>query len=135
MPQITELYAWVMADTGPDDEGIPAFTDPLTGYWMPMMGADLERAESLRPQAEEFARATGKPVKLIRSTSIEVVETVDPFNRPIKEEAITTSGPIEVEVITADRPIEVVDGHQRVRAAQATGIKHMAIEEKADTDP
>ena len=44
MPKITELYAWVIADSGPDDEGVPAFLDLTTGSWMPMMGADRARA-------------------------------------------------------------------------------------------
>jgi hypothetical protein len=77
MPRITELYAYVMADTGPDDEGVPAFLGP-GGAWMPMMGADLARAESLREQAITFARTTGKPITLIRSTGIEVVEVIEP---------------------------------------------------------
>jgi len=78
MPKITELYAYVAEDTGPDDEGVPAFAQPSTGYWMPMMGADMERAEQLRTMAEDMARATGKPIKLIRSTGIEVVEVIEP---------------------------------------------------------
>jgi hypothetical protein len=77
MPRITELYAYVVADSGPDDEGVPAFLGP-GGAWMPMMGADIERAESLRPEAEKVARLLGKPVKLVRSTGIEVIDEVLP---------------------------------------------------------
>ena len=76
MPRITELYAYVVADTGPEDEGVPAFIDPLTGAWMPLMGADRERADSLRPMALDLAKAQGKPIKLIRSTGIETVEVL-----------------------------------------------------------
>lgn len=76
MPRITELYAWVVADTGPDDEGVPAFMD-LTGAWFPMMGADLDRAASLRTEAEKVAAITGKPVRLLRSVGdLEEVEVV-----------------------------------------------------------
>jgi hypothetical protein len=78
MPRITELYAWVVADTNPDDEGIPAFIDPVSRMWMPLMGADIERAMMLRPQAVRIAEATGKTVRLVRSVSIEQVDAVAP---------------------------------------------------------
>lgn len=78
MPRITELYAWVVADSGPDDEGVPAFMDPLTGTWLPMMGADMERAESLREHAVGIARTFGKQVKLVRSLGLETVEVIEP---------------------------------------------------------
>jgi hypothetical protein len=76
MPRVTELYAWVVADTGPDDEGVPAFLDPVSLAWMPMMGADLERALSLRGEARKVAAITGKPVRLLRATDLEEVEVV-----------------------------------------------------------
>lgn len=81
MPKITELYAFVVADTGPDDEGVPAFQSP-GGTLMPMIGADMERAASLRPMAQQMADILGKRVKLIRSTGIEVVEVIQPSERP-----------------------------------------------------
>lgn len=76
MPKITELYAYVVEDTGPGDEGVPAF---MAGNMpMPMMGADMERAKELRARAQAVADMYGKPLKLIRSTGIEVVETIEP---------------------------------------------------------
>ena len=33
--------------------------------WMPLVGADMARVESLRPIAEDIAKVTGKTVKLI----------------------------------------------------------------------
>lgn len=78
MPAVTELYAYVMEDTGPDDEGVPAFLDLKTASWLPLMGADMERAEQLRSRAQVAAAAAGKPIKLIRSTGIEVVEVIHP---------------------------------------------------------
>lgn len=80
MPKITELYAWVVADTGPDDEGVPAFTTSQGA--LPMMGADMERAVSLRPMAVNVAQQLGRPVKLIRSTGIEIVEIIQPEEAP-----------------------------------------------------
>ena len=75
MPKITELYAWVVEDTGPDDEGVPAFLGP-GGGWLPMMGADLERATSLRGEALRVSALVGKPVRLVRSIELEEVEVV-----------------------------------------------------------
>lgn len=77
MPRITELYAYVMADTGPDDEGVPAFL-AADGVYMPMIGADFARAESLHEMAVKLAADSGKPIKLIRSTGIEVVTVIEP---------------------------------------------------------
>ena len=76
MPRITELYAWVVADSCPDDEGIPAFTDGA--MWWPMMGADAERAESLRPRAVEIANDLGRPVRLVRSIGLVQIDEVLP---------------------------------------------------------
>lgn len=77
MPRIEELYAYVIADTGPDDEGVPGFL-AAGGMMLPLMGADMEIAMLLRPRAQMIATETGKPVRLVRSTGLEVVETVEP---------------------------------------------------------
>lgn len=76
MPKITALYAWVIEDTGPEDEGVPAFLG-ADGAWYPMMGADLERALSLRKDAEYAAAIRGKPCRLMRSVGeLEEVDVV-----------------------------------------------------------
>lgn len=73
--QITELWAWIC--TEPDGgEGVPAFNSG--GAWLPMMGADRERIESLRDMAELTARTAGYPLKLARFTTMEIVEVVRP---------------------------------------------------------
>lgn len=77
MPRIAELYAYVVADKDDDDEGVPAFIGKGR-TWIPLMGADAERAASLHDMAQSLATAHGKPIKLIRSTGIEVVETLQP---------------------------------------------------------
>ena len=69
MPRIEEMYAFVAEDKGPDDEGIIGFMAE-TG-WMPMVGADMARVESLKPIAQHVARATGKKIKLLRFTKRE----------------------------------------------------------------
>jgi hypothetical protein len=58
MPKkITELYAFVVT-CADGDEGIMAFkSGDIT--WMPMIGADLDRIESLRRIADAIAKETG----------------------------------------------------------------------------
>jgi hypothetical protein len=74
MPRITEMFAFVVEDTGPDDEGIVAHfirigatTD--AGYWMPLVGADPARVASLMPLAQEVADRFQKPVRILRFTT------------------------------------------------------------------
>ena len=74
MPRIKEMFAFVAEDSGPDDEGITAM---LVGHaWIPMVGADMARVDSLRPIAAKIARRTGKPVKLLRFTNREDLEVI-----------------------------------------------------------
>jgi hypothetical protein len=63
MPRITELYAF-LAEEAPGEEGVMAFWTGET--WMPMIGADMTRVESLLPLAEAISRATGKPSRVRR---------------------------------------------------------------------
>jgi hypothetical protein len=65
MPRITEMFAFVAADKGPDDEGVMAMRLP-NGEWAPMVGADMKRVESYRPIAEQIKKITGKPYKILR---------------------------------------------------------------------
>ena len=65
MPTIDRMYAFVAEDNGPADEGLMAFIAPGTGQWMPMVGADLDRIQSLIPMAELIAKQTGKPFKVL----------------------------------------------------------------------
>jgi len=67
--RIEEMYAFVAEDKDPDDEGVVGFMAD-TG-WMPMVGADMARAESLKPIAQNIARTTGKKIKLLRFTNRE----------------------------------------------------------------
>lgn len=66
MPRIEEMYAFVAEDSNPDDEGIVGMN---TGSgWLPLVGADMARVESLKPIAKNIAAMTGKKVKLIYFT-------------------------------------------------------------------
>lgn len=69
MPRIEEMYAFVAEDSGPDDEGLIGMN---TGSgWMPLVGADMARVESLKPIAREIAEATGKKIKILHFTQRE----------------------------------------------------------------
>jgi len=74
--RIDEMYAWTVIDPKDDIEGTPAFD--YFGTAMPMMGADIDRATSMRPIAQQVARESGVPVTLKRFTTVEVLETVYP---------------------------------------------------------
>jgi hypothetical protein len=77
MPKITELYAYVATDKDENDEGVPAIR--LGDTVLPLMGADMEHMVGrLREVAQSEANRTGKEIKLIKSTGIEVVETIRP---------------------------------------------------------
>ena len=70
MPKITELWAFVVADTGPEDEGIMAWLPPI-GSWMPMVGADPAGMEIFRPIADGISRKCGKPYRIKRFRLVE----------------------------------------------------------------
>lgn len=75
MPRIDEMYAFI-ADEGGGDEGITAFMGPHG--WMPMVGADLARIESLKERARELAVASKRPIKLVRFKIREEIEVISP---------------------------------------------------------
>ncbi len=77
MPKITEMYAFVCADKDENDEGIIGALMP-NGMWVPLVGADPARAESLRPIAQKIATIGGKPVRLMRFTGASVMQVIEP---------------------------------------------------------
>ncbi len=77
MPKITELYAFVVDDTGPDDEGV--IGENIGGQWMPFMGADLERVRSLMEErAQRIADKLGKQIRIYRFSQKEQIGTIEP---------------------------------------------------------
>jgi len=78
MPRVLEMWAWVVADSGPDDEGIPSW-GLFDGTQLPLIGADAERAQSLEQVAKRIAAETGKTVRLYRwGGNRELVKEVKP---------------------------------------------------------
>lgn len=56
------MFAFVVADRGPSDEGIPAID--VGGAPYPLVGADLQRCESYYGAAEDLAQEIGRRVEL-----------------------------------------------------------------------
>ncbi|MBA7553646.1 hypothetical protein ES705_46240 [subsurface metagenome] len=81
MPKIMEMYAFVTEDKSPDDEGVVAAQNDKK-EWMPLMGADLARAQSVKPIAQNIADVLGKKVTLLRFTNREEVEVLYPLGKP-----------------------------------------------------
>ena len=69
---IKSMSAYVAMDPTDNTEGIIAFEQNDT--WRPMVGADQEMIESLRPIATRIARQQGIKVSLVRFSQREVVE-------------------------------------------------------------
>ena len=73
MPKIEQMYAFIVEDTGPNDEGVIGIQSPPgsdgTKLWLPLVGADMARMDSLRPTALGIGRQVGKAVKLVRFTN------------------------------------------------------------------
>lgn len=73
--RIDEIYAYVVKDeTG--NEGIPGFK--TTDGWMPMVGADMRRADQLRPIAQAMADSQGFEIRLCRFTTREEITVFKP---------------------------------------------------------
>ncbi|GAJ01744.1 unnamed protein product, partial [marine sediment metagenome] len=58
--------AFVAEDLGPEDEGIVGMG--TKAGWIPLVGADMARVESLKPIARNIATQTGKKIKLLHFT-------------------------------------------------------------------
>jgi len=72
MPLITEMFAFVVSDSAPDDEGVIA----LAG--LPLVGADLARVASLTEAAQRIADATGKQVRIYKFGAKEQIGEINP---------------------------------------------------------
>lgn len=79
MPKIEQIYAFI-AEEEPGDEGITAQLTP--SGWMPMIGADMDRAESLREMAQKLADAGGKPIRLVKFETRSEIEVINPAGPP-----------------------------------------------------
>lgn len=72
---IDRLFAFISVSE--EGEGIIGFHSPMG--WMPMIGADEERIEQLRPIAQRVANSGGKRVVLAQfeqRTDLEIIEPI-----------------------------------------------------------
>ncbi|KKL12546.1 hypothetical protein LCGC14_2534710, partial [marine sediment metagenome] len=83
MPKkIIELYAFIATDNN-GDEGITAML--VGNKWLPMVGADMDRIESLRPVAEKIAGIHGQKIIIAKFTNRVHIEDIVPQDMPIKD--------------------------------------------------
>ena len=75
MPKIETLYAY-LSENSPDDEGLVGMK--VGDTWVAMVGADMQRMESLKDIAQDMARATGKKIILAKFSTKTVLETIEP---------------------------------------------------------
>lgn len=76
--RIESMYAFIQLDPADNTEGVIAFLNQVDRTWMPMVGADMERIEQIRPKAELTAKVTGRPVLLVHFTIREEIEVIQP---------------------------------------------------------
>jgi hypothetical protein len=73
--RIGAIHAYV--SVGEDDqEGI--IGENIGGSWLPFIAADEHRLIQLRPIAERIAKASGRPVRLVRFSVREDIEVIEP---------------------------------------------------------
>lgn len=73
--RINLMYAFIAIDED-GDEGVCAMYTPEG--WVPMVGSDMERVDTLRKVAAGIARRSGKIVHLRRFSNMEIVNVIHP---------------------------------------------------------
>lgn len=77
MPKIETMFAFVVADAGPDDEGLVAFHDSKMG-WLPMVAAEAKSVQGLLPIAQSIAKKQGKRIQLLEFSVRRLVQVIEP---------------------------------------------------------
>jgi hypothetical protein len=73
MKRIDELFAFVAEDA--EGEGIIGIT--VDGVFFPLVGADMDRIDSLMPIAKQIGETYNKSVKLLRFSKRSLMEEFD----------------------------------------------------------
>jgi hypothetical protein len=73
--RIEQVWAFVSDDA--EGEGVVAAMTK-GGAWLPLVGADMERVEALRPIAQMIASDSGKPIRVLRFSVREELELIEP---------------------------------------------------------
>lgn len=74
MRRIDEMFAFVAEEK--EGEGVIAVHSPMG--WLPLVGANMARVESLRPYAKEVAMRSGQKVRLLRFSAREELGVLEP---------------------------------------------------------
>jgi dihydroorotase-like cyclic amidohydrolase len=72
---IDTIYAFIQRDVD-GTEGLIGALTPIG--WMPLVGADLQRAASYEKTAQDVADATGRPVSLVHFSKREEIKLITP---------------------------------------------------------
>ncbi len=78
MPKIEAMWAWISIGKDAEDEGIVAWNFSDSSGWMPLVGADKARIMSLKHLAQTIARLSGQSVKLVKFSTREEMEVLQP---------------------------------------------------------
>jgi hypothetical protein len=112
MPRILKMYAWILSDHGPDDEGVVGVV--LPSGWAPLVGADLDRAESWRKYAQMTADSTGKQVRLVEFAGPpKMIGAVEPNDSSSDRAVVVRSGQSVGDAIMAhaEKTVFPTDAH------------------------
>lgn len=75
--RVTECFAFLQVDPNDDQEGSPTLV-MAGGALLPMISFDFRHKDSLRPVAEQYAKQTGRRIRLVRFSQLEEVEVFEP---------------------------------------------------------
>ena len=73
---IDELFAFISVDE--EGEGICGFIFTDGDIFMPMVGADMDRVNSLKEMAQKISNHSGKEIKVCRFSVREELEIITP---------------------------------------------------------
>jgi hypothetical protein len=65
-----------LSEEGPGEEGLVARL--LGGAWLPLVGANMARVESLKRIAQEIANQTAKPIVIAKFETRTNIERIEP---------------------------------------------------------
>ena len=74
LPKIEVMYAFIATEEC--GEGICAAQTSIG--WMPLVGADMARVDSLRKLAQQIATKTGRTIRLCKFSVREELESITP---------------------------------------------------------
>lgn len=74
--RVGECWAFLQIDPADNQEGVPTMV--ASGALLPMISFDERHMESMRPIAQDYARRTGRTIRLVRFTVMEEVEVLEP---------------------------------------------------------